>query len=119
MNRDFHEINPWAGKLDQITIPDAAGSWMKMRAILDREMPLSKNKRVGRWIMVVVFLLLLVGVCHCPGLLERKGEALTVVQEGAVQTTIHKSREPKINIGNNKNSTPAIIGGLSKAAIAQ
>jgi hypothetical protein len=38
-----------------------------MEAILDREMPAGRRRDWRRWVLLVLLLLLLIGVCNCPG----------------------------------------------------
>ena len=70
MNGNFENINPWAEKLQQATIPDVTESWHAMQALLDAEMPVRKNKDWRRWLLLGILLLLLIGVCNCPGIMR-------------------------------------------------
>ncbi len=56
----------WAEKLQEISLPDIHGPWQAMEAMLDRELPLTKKRDNRIWLLVLA-LLLLVGVCNCPG----------------------------------------------------
>lgn len=70
MNGNFENINPWAEKLQQATIPNIAESWHAMQALLDAEMPVTKNKDWRRWLLLIILLLLIIGVCNCPGIVR-------------------------------------------------
>jgi hypothetical protein len=59
--------NPWAEKLSQVSLPDGGESWEAMKAILDREMPIGPRRDWRRWVLLILFLLLVIGVCNCPG----------------------------------------------------
>jgi hypothetical protein len=58
--------NPWAEKLSQVSLPDGGESWKAMEALLDREMPAGRRWD-RRWLLLIMGLLLLIGVCNCPG----------------------------------------------------
>ena len=70
MNDQVENINPWAEKLQQATTPDMATSWQAMKALLDSEMPVSKNNEWKKWVLLFILLLLLIGVCNCPGIMK-------------------------------------------------
>jgi hypothetical protein len=57
--------NPWAEKLENLPLPEAGENWQEMQAMLDKEMPVAKTSR--RWMYWLLSLLLLIGVCTCPG----------------------------------------------------
>ena len=59
--------NPWAEKLQQVSLPEAGEARQKMLELLDREWPQPPRKDYRRWILLVLLLLLLTGVCNCPG----------------------------------------------------
>src|SRR5580658_14620 len=69
MSNPAEDINQWAEKLQQVTLPDDSQSWRQMEALLDKEMPLVKNNNLRRWLLLVILLLLLIGVCNCPGIM--------------------------------------------------
>ena len=75
MNEPFEDINPWAKKLSEISIPEASESWKEMQLLLDREMPVSGVKNGIRWILLILFLLLALGICNCP-LIRKQAERL-------------------------------------------
>jgi len=70
MNGNFENINPWAEKLQQATIPDINESWHAMQTLLDSKMPVAKNNEKKRWVLLIILLLLLIGVCNCPGIMR-------------------------------------------------
>jgi hypothetical protein len=70
MSESPENINPWAEKLQQVTIPGITPSWEAMQALLDLEMPVTKRKDRRRWFLLIILLLLLIGVCNCPGILK-------------------------------------------------
>jgi hypothetical protein len=70
MNADFENINPWAEKLQELTIPEIDPSWNAMQALLDKEMPVAQTKDWRRWALLTILLLLLIGVCNCPGIMK-------------------------------------------------
>ncbi len=45
MSEQIKNINPWAEKLQQISIPSVEAQWLAMEALLDIEMPVEKKKR--------------------------------------------------------------------------
>ncbi len=69
MSGQFENINVWAEKLQQVSLPDVAMQWQSMNAMLDLEMPITKNKDWKRWLLLIILLLLLIGVCNCPGII--------------------------------------------------
>ena len=44
-----------------------------MKAILDTEMPSGVKKDGRRWLLLMILLLLLIGICNCPGRYRREG----------------------------------------------
>jgi hypothetical protein len=70
MNQEQEPRRNWASKLEQLPTPDPAGSWPDMRSRLDREMPLSNKKGTRRWAILTLLLLVVLGVCNCPGLVQ-------------------------------------------------
>ena len=75
--------NPWAEKLQEVSLPEAAEAKEKMLLLLEREMPLPPKKDRRRWIILILLLLLLLGVCHCPGLVH-VGKPATMRPSGGV-----------------------------------
>jgi hypothetical protein len=67
MMERYDHNNPWADKLQEIRLPGEDGSWRDMAAILDIEMPVKSSTDARRWILLIILLLLLIGVCNCPG----------------------------------------------------
>jgi hypothetical protein len=59
--------NPWAEKLSRVSLPDGGESWKAMEALLDREMPTGRRGDWRRWVLLILLVLLLIGVCNCPG----------------------------------------------------
>lgn len=59
--------NLWAEKLSQVSLPDNGAAWLAMEALLDKEMPGGWIRDRRRWLLLVFLLLLLIGVCNCPG----------------------------------------------------
>jgi len=57
----------WAERLQQVSLPDSGKAWQDMEALLDREMPVVRKTEWRRWTLLILLLLLLIGVCHCPG----------------------------------------------------
>jgi len=74
--------NPWAEKLSQVSLPDGGDSWKAMEAVLDREMPTSRRRDWRRWFLLVLLLLLLIGVCNCPG--RKRFSAITTKSQGPI-----------------------------------
>ena len=66
MERQQH-TNPWAEKLLQVSMPDSGEAWTAMETILDGKMPQIRTKDRRRWVLLILSLLLLIGVCNCPG----------------------------------------------------
>jgi hypothetical protein len=67
MSERLQHSNPWAEKLSQVSLPEWEGCWAAMEATLDREMPKGWWKDGRRWLLLILVLLLLIGVCRCPG----------------------------------------------------
>src|ERR1700735_870534 len=67
MSERLQHSNPWAEKLSQVSLPEWEGGWAAMEATLDREMPKGWWKDWRRWLLLILVLLLLIGVCRCPG----------------------------------------------------
>jgi hypothetical protein len=53
--------NPWAEKLEQVSLPDAGEAWKAMAVVLDKEMPADQRKRRRRWLLLILLLPLLGG----------------------------------------------------------
>ncbi len=68
MSEQQNNINPWAEKLQQVSVPEPGEAKRRLLNLLNREMPPPPNKDRRRWILVLLLLLLLIGVCNCPGL---------------------------------------------------
>ncbi len=81
--------NPWAEKLQQVSLPEAGESKRRLFDLLDREiLPPANEKR--KWLLTLLFLLLLLGVCNCPGGVRGlKKQAVTNKQQ-----VIHKEDAP-------------------------
>jgi len=62
-----YDINPWADKLSQVSLPDVGEAWKGMEMLLDKEMPVERKRDKRRWFLLILLLLLLIGVCNCPG----------------------------------------------------
>lgn len=75
MNDDNIHINLWAEKLQQVWIPPAEESWTSMQRILNKEMPIAPAKDWRRWLLLIIFILLVLGVCNCPGVLRTRNHA--------------------------------------------
>lgn len=73
MERPDH-INPWADKLQDVRIPDMQDAWRAMELRLDEDMPRKRGRDWRRWMLLIILLLLLIGVCNCPGLRHRYTE---------------------------------------------
>jgi len=63
----YEHNNPWAEKLQNISLPDVDETWKAMAVVLDREMPRRPGKDRRRWLLLIILLLLLLGICNCPG----------------------------------------------------
>lgn len=50
----------WAGKLQEVSLPEAGKAWEAMALLLDKEMP-EDRKRRRRWLLLILLLPLLVG----------------------------------------------------------
>ena len=59
--------NLWAEKLSQVSLPDSGMAWMAMEVILNEEMPTGWRRYWRQGLLLVLLLLLLIGVCNCPG----------------------------------------------------
>jgi hypothetical protein len=61
MNELIKNINPWAEKLEQVTVPDVNEQWEYMRKALDEHMPKKKRGRLifFFWITLLTFLLVI------------------------------------------------------------
>ena len=70
MRDNRHHTNPWADRLSQVSLPDGDAAWKGMELLLDKQMPVRKDRR--RWILLILLLLLLIGVCNCPGRLGNR-----------------------------------------------
>jgi hypothetical protein len=70
MSEQFEHKNLWAEKLQQSSLPDVADQWQSMQGLLNAKMPVKKNKDWRRWLLLVILLLLLIGVCNCPGIMR-------------------------------------------------
>jgi hypothetical protein len=53
--------NPWADKLQEVSLPDASEGWTAMTTLLDKEMPIGEKKDRRRWLLLFLLLLLLSG----------------------------------------------------------
>ncbi|HLK31250.1 MAG TPA: hypothetical protein VKT28_21910 [Puia sp.] len=123
MSGHFENINFWAEKLQQISLPDAEQQWQSMEAMLDAEMPVSKNKDWRRWLILIILLLLLIGVCNCPGIMKmNKFSANNDVQvedkqsnqkekqkSGNHSSSIHSSDSLKMNNGSKTENADETI----------
>jgi hypothetical protein len=67
MNGENQNINPWDAKLERLTLPEINDSWEAMQALLDKDMPVVNRREITRWVLFIIMLLLLIGVCNCPG----------------------------------------------------
>jgi hypothetical protein len=67
MMEERQHNNLWAEKLSQVSLPDSGMAWMAMEVILDEEMPTGWRRDRRRWLLLGFLLLLLIGVCNCPG----------------------------------------------------
>jgi len=65
MRDNHHHTDLWAERLSQVSLPDGDAAWEGMQLLLDKRMPVKKDRR--RWILLILLLLLLIGVCNCPG----------------------------------------------------
>jgi Outer membrane protein beta-barrel domain len=78
MNKEQSNNNPWAEKLDQVSLPELQQAKQQLFSQLDSEMPPAKNNNRRLWLFVLL-LLLLIGVCNCPGIrnsISSKNEAI-------------------------------------------
>ncbi|HLY70177.1 MAG TPA: hypothetical protein VKR53_10650, partial [Puia sp.] len=55
MSEHIKNINPWAEKLGQISVPNIDASWQEMHAVLDLQMPDKKNKK-RKFFFWIIFL---------------------------------------------------------------
>ncbi len=104
MSEQHDYINPWAAKLEQVRIPELTESWRGMQILLDREMPVASSKHIRRWVLLVLLLLLLLGVCNCPRVLQmsKTGGDKTQQTENEIfhDSMISKPVYKKNNAGN-------------------
>ncbi len=97
MNGINDHINLWAEKLEQVWIPSADQSWAEMTMILNKEMPVHKSKDWKRWLLLIIFLLLVLGICNCPGMLRK--------YRSAEQNNPAKTYQNKTQDNSSKNKT--------------
>jgi hypothetical protein len=57
--------NKWKDKLNQLPSPDGDITWKGMELLLDKHKPVRQN-RYHKYILILVLLLLVIGVCNCP-----------------------------------------------------
>lgn len=109
MERQPHN-NLWAEKLLQVSMPDSAGAWSGMEALLDKEMPRRSWSDWRRWVLLILLLLLLIGVCNCPG----RGRLFhgSEISRGSGITRLHAPG------GSAASGGPAVLGGPTSAASA-
>jgi hypothetical protein len=92
MNKEQSNNNPWADKLDQVSLPDLQNVKQQLFSQLDNELsPFKNNNR--RLCLLVLLLLLLIGVCNCPGIrnsISSKNEAIINAETTKTITTDKK-----------------------------
>src|SRR5687767_9874184 len=111
--------NPWTEKLESLPVPEAGESWQQMEAILDKEMPVAKTS--WRWMYWLLSLLLLIGVCTCPGpwrnfnapLVTKETEKRSDTLTDKTKTGRPLSADPRRHSGG--NTAPSAAGLPQKA----
>jgi hypothetical protein len=68
MENKREHIKTWAEKLQETGAPYSPESWQAMEALLDAELPNQKKNSSRRWILTIILLLLLIGICNGPGI---------------------------------------------------
>jgi hypothetical protein len=115
--------NPWAEKLFQVTLPDGGESWKAMEALLDREMPAGPGKDRRRWFILIVLLLLLIGVCNCPGrrwFFAGKTETFRAVPAGGKAQSGPSAGGPATRAGNGKTEVgDSVVGARPVGSVTR
>ena len=118
MGEQSINTNPWAEKLQQVSLPEPMEAKQQLLRLLEREMPLPPKKDNRRWVLVIILLLLLLGVCNCPG---RLSSTKTTARHPAapVDNTLPVKNKPgnkamTITTGNTKtnlvkNNNPVVV----------
>ena len=75
MNDHLENITPLAEKLQHVSLPHVDESWEAMKTLLDKEMPVVQNKHWKRWLLLVILLVLLIGLCNSPMMQKLSGLA--------------------------------------------
>jgi len=93
MIEEINHKNLWAEKLQQVWLPSVDESWTGMRTILNKEMPIAPAKKWRRWLLLILFLLLVLGICTCPGRIHLSNQS-------------ENSGSPNINHHKKQDNTP-------------
>ncbi len=80
---EYQHNNPWAEKLLQVSLPDSGEAWQAMERRLDEQLPRRWTRDSRRWVLLILLLLLLIGVCNCPGSRRLFHGSATVGREAA------------------------------------
>src|SRR5476651_694459 len=91
MSEPLQNSNPWAEKLQQVSLPEPGESKRLLLDLLDRELPLPPKKDNRRWLLVLLLLLLLIGVCNCPGIVRHDKPTVGNRPAATGRTTIANS----------------------------
>ena len=112
MNEHFENTNPWAKKLEQVSIPDFGASWQSMQDSLDKELPLAKSDGWSGWLMLGILLFLLFGVCNCPG----NGKTIRLSEKNSLPSSENSANtlQYPIEKKNSKKTNSMSIKGLDK-----
>ncbi len=112
--------NPWALKLQEVTLPDAEEGWKGMTTVLDKEMPADRKKR-RRWLLLI----LLLPLAAVSGYLvwRQQGTTSTVSPPRAGSLPVTRGTSPGASagmkpgrsIGTTSGSTPEATPGTTRA----
>lgn len=109
MNDGQKNINPWAEKLQDISLPEETMMWEGMSAMLDNELPQVVKKDYRRWALLIILLLLLLGVCNCPtGWRNGYKSDTTITNKSGNEITENKLDSDK------RNADKAVANGKEK-----
>ena len=70
MSERQSHTNLWAGKLQEISLPDLEEAKKQLFSKMDAALPVVKKRNNWQWLLVLL-LLLLIGVCNCPGIMKQ------------------------------------------------
>ena len=102
--------NPWALKLQEVTLPDAEEGWKGMTTVLDKEMPADRKKR-RRWLLLI----LLLPLAAVSGYLvwRQQGTTSTVSPPRAGNLPVTRGKSPGTSPGTSPRTSPRTSPGTS------